>query len=59
MPASTPADEAEGSRVRLALWLEMAEFALDNAPERVDTLLELCESLETAWLAACAAERTA
>ena len=52
-------EDGEVPRVTLARWLEYVEFAIDAESERqrVDTLLELAESIETAWLAACDAEQ--
>lgn len=38
---------------KIARWLEAVDAAIDNPPECVDVLLDLADSLETAWLALC------
>jgi len=45
---STPSDTPSVNvpRSQLAHWAELAAFALDNPPERIDALLELAEALE-------------
>ncbi len=43
-------DMIEVDRLLFAHWREAVEAALDNPPESVDVLLDLAESLETAWL---------
>ena len=39
-------------RQQLAHWAELAAFALDNEPERIDALLELGADLEEALVSA-------
>lgn len=48
---SAPRSRSGADQSQLARWLEVVEFAIENGPERVDALLELAESLESALLA--------